>query len=330
VKNTHVPTKLALGMTLALLIMPLDAGAQPTGRMPRIGILSTAPTTAAGRSPFNALRDGLRELGYVEGKNIAFEYRLAGGKYERLPELAADLVRLPVDVIVTDGGDEPARAALNATKTIPIVMGTSSEPVERGLVASLARPGGNVTGFTTLSMELAGKRLQLLKEIVPTATRIGVLWDQTSAPRQFRAVEAAAPSLGVHLESLAVRGPADFEAAFDIAVRQRVGALLQLPSRTLSDHRNTIAERALRHRLPGMFELGYEVTGALASYGARVSDNFRRAAVYVDKILKGARPGDLPIEQPAKFHLVINLRTARALGLTIPPQVLLQATKIIE
>jgi len=317
-------------VTLVLLVMPLAAGAQPAVRIPRIGVLSPAPAAAAGGSPYDAFREGLRELGYVEGKNIVLDFRFAGGKYERLPELAADLVRLQVDVILTDGGNTTARAALNATRTIPIVMGTVNDPVANGLVASLTRPGGNVTGFTFPFVELAGKRLQLLKEMVPAVTRVAVLWDQANGPLQFHAAEAAAPSLGVQLESLPVRGPADLDAAFEAASRHRAGALLQASSRMLSDNRKAIVERALKHRLPGMFEPGFPEAGGLASYGPNVRDNFRRAAVYVDKILQGTRPGDLPVEQPARFYLVINLKTARALGLTIPPSVLVQATKIIE
>lgn len=320
----------ALIVALALVIMPSTAGAQSSGRIPRIGILSPAPTAAGAGRPFDAFREALRELGYVDGKNIILEFRFAGG-YARLAELATDLVRLQVDVIVTDGGDPAARAALKATKTIPIVIGTAGgDPVASGLVTSLARPGGNVTGFMLSYNELAGKRLQLLKEMVPATTRVGVLWDHASASPQFRAAEAAAPSLGVQLVSLPVRKATDLDASFEEASRQRVGALLQLASRMLFDNKKAIVERALKHRLPGMFELGFEEAGALASYGPSVSDNFRRAAVYVDKILKGARPGDLPVEQPAKFHLVINLRTARALRLTIPPSVLVQATNIIE
>lgn len=320
----------ALIVTLVLLLMPIAAGAQPAARIPRIGILSPAPAAAAAGAPFDAFREALRELGYVEGKNIVLEFRFAAG-YARLPELAADLVRLQVDVIVTDGGETTARTALDATRTIPIVMGTTgADPVASGLVASFARPGGNVTGFILTLVELVGKRLQLLKEMVPAVTRVAVLWDPETGLPQFRVAEAAARSLGVQLVSLPVRGPADLDAAFEAASRQRAGALLQLSSRMLFDHRKAIVERALKHRLPGVFELGFEATGALASYGPSVSDNFRRAAVYVDKILKGARPGNLPVEQPAKFYLVINLRTARALGLTIPPSVLLQATSIIE
>ena len=322
--------RLALIVTLVLLLMPPPAGTQPAARIPRVGVLSPAPIAAASASPFSAFREGLRSLGYVEGKDITLEFRLADGNFERLPELAADLVRLQVNVIVTDGGDAVTRVAATATRTIPIVFGTASDPVASGLVTSLARPGGNVTGFLLSYVDLAGKRLQLLKEMVPAVSRVAVLWDASSGDFQFRAAAAAAPSLGVQLESLPVRGPADLDAAFETARRQRSGALLQLASRRLSDSRNAITERALRYRLPGVFELGFADTSALASFGPSVPDNFRRAAVYVDKILKGARPGDLPVEQPATFHLVINLRTAKALGLTIPPSVLLQATRMIE
>lgn len=319
-----------LATTLMLLLVPYAVAAQPITRGPRIGILSPAPIAAASASPFDAFKQALRELGYVEGKNIALEFRLAGGDLNRLHELAADLVRLQVDVIVTDGGDPVARVAAAATKTIPIVMGTSSDPVASGLVASLARPGGNVTGFMLPYVDLAGKRLQLLKEIVPTVSRVAVLWDADSGEPQFRAAAAAAGTLNIHLESLPVRKLADLDAAFETARRQRAEAILQLASRRLSDYKNAIAERTLRSRLPGVFELGFGETGVLASYGSRTADNFRGAALYVDKILKGARPGDLPVEYPRNFYLVVNLRTAKSLGLTVPPTVLLQATRVIE
>jgi putative ABC transport system substrate-binding protein len=320
----------ALIATLVLFFVGFAVGAQPPDRTPRIGVLSLAPAAAVAGPPYDAFREALRDLGYVEGKNITIEFRFADGKYERLPELAADLTRAQVDVIVTDGGGTVARAAVNATKTIPIVMGTTGDdPVASGLVASLARPGGNATGFTLSYVEIAGKRLQLLKEMIPTVTRVAVLWDETG-PSQFRVAETAARSLGVQLVSLTVRGPADFDAAFATASRERAGALLQLASRKLHDNRRAIIDRALRHRLPGMFESGWAEAGALASYGPSVGDNFRRAAVYVDKILKGARPGDLPVQLPTRFDLVINLRTARALGLTVPPSMLLQATRTIE
>jgi putative ABC transport system substrate-binding protein len=315
---------------MIVMLIAGAAAAQPTGRVPRVGVLSPAPAAAASGSPFDGFRDELQKLGYVDGKNIGLEWRFAGGNMTRLTELAGELVRLPVDVIVTDGGNSVARVAAAATRTIPIVMGTASDPVESGLVASLPRPGGNVTGFTLSDANLAGKRLQLLKEILPTVNRVAVLWDADTAESQFRAAAAAAPSLGVQLESLPVRTATDLDAAFDTARRQRAGGLLQLPSRRMFDNRRAIAERALRYRLPGLFELGVEETGALASYGPSVGDNFREAARYVDKILKGARPGDLPVGQPSKFYLVINLKTAKMLGLTVPAPVLLQATRIIE
>ena len=302
--------------------------AQQSAGIPRIGILTLAPVATG--APYDQFREALRGLGYIEGTNITFEFRLTGGKVELLPELAADLVRLKVDVIVTDGGETVTRAAMNATRTIPIVMGTSRDPVAAGLVASLARPGGNVTGFTFRPAELAGKQLQILKEMVPTVSRVAVLLDPDTGPPQLRVAEAAARSLGVQLISLPVRGPADLDAAFETARRQRAGALLQLSSRMLSDNRRAIVERALKQRLPGMGEFGFAETGGLASYGPRVVDNFRRAAVYVDKILKGARPGDLPVEQPTKFELIINLKTAKALGLTIPQSLLLRADEVIQ
>ena len=321
--------RVALILALVLFAYTVAAEAQPMARVPRIGVLSVAPMTAADGPTFNAFREAMRDLGYVEGKTVAIELRLAGG-YERLPALAADLVRVPVDVIVTDGGEPPVRAVMNATKTIPIVMATIGDPVAAGLVASLARPGGNVTGFTLAYPELAAKRLQLVKEIVPAVTRVAVLWDQTMGSLQLGPTEAAARSLGLSLESLPVRGPADIEAAFQTATRKRAGALLQLASRMLSDYKKAIIELASRHRLPGLFELGFEDTDALACYGPQPLDNVRRAAVYVDKILKGAHPADLPVQRPATFYFVVNLRTARTLGLTIPPSVLVQATRIIE
>jgi len=240
----YVMTACRVVISLMLLLVPCSAGAQPTVRIPRVGILSPAPITAASVSPFSDLREALRELGYVEGKNIVLEFRLAGGQTDQLPALAADLVRLPVDVIVTDGGDAVARIVAATTKTIPIVIGTSSDPVANGLVVSLARPGGNVTGFILPYVDLAGKRLQLLKEMVPAVTRVAVLWDADSGDPQFRAAAVAAPTLGVRLESLPVRAPADLDAAFETARRQGAGAMLQLASRRLSDNKKAITERA--------------------------------------------------------------------------------------
>jgi ABC-type uncharacterized transport system substrate-binding protein len=245
-----------LAVMLVLLLLPSSAGAQQATKIPRIGILSPAPVAAASASPFSFFRDALRELGYVEGKNIALEFRLADGQFNQLPALAADLVGLPVDVIVTDGGDAVPRIAAATTRTIPIVMGTSTDPVANGLVASLAQPGGNVTGFILPYVDLAGKRLQILKEIVPGVTRVAVLWDAASGEDQFRATAAAAPTLGVQLESLPVRKLADLDAAFETARRQRAGAVLQLASRRLSDNKTAIAERVLRYRFPGCSSSG--------------------------------------------------------------------------
>jgi putative tryptophan/tyrosine transport system substrate-binding protein len=311
-----------------LIAAPRATEAQQSTGIRRIGILT--PAAVATGPPYEEFREALRGLGYIEGTNIALEFRLAGGKVELLPELAADLVRLKVDVIVTDGGEPSVRAAMNATKTIPIVMGTGPDPVASGLVPSLARPGGNVTGLTLPYADFAGKRLQLLKEAVPRVTRIAVLWDQANATIQFRATEAAARPLGVQLQSLPVRGPADFDGAFEAARRGRVGALLLLASRVLFEHRSAIVDRALKHRLPGLFEPGFAEVGGLMSYGPSVPDNFRRVAVYVDKILKGAKPADLPFEEPSIFRLVINLKTAKALGLTIPPSLLSRADEVIQ
>jgi putative ABC transport system substrate-binding protein len=281
---------LTLAATFVLgVLAPVAAGAQTPDRVPRIGLLTPAPATVAYVSPYDAFRQALAELGHVESRNVIVEFRGAGGDYRRLAELAADLARLPVDVIVTDGGGATARAALTATRTIPIVMGTVGDTDVLGLVKSLARPGGNLTGFVLNYGELAAKRLQLLKEIVPAATRVAVLLDPVTAPSQLRPLEPAARSLRVQLIALPVRGPSDLDVAFETARRERADALLQLASRMLSDNRAAIAERVLKHRLPGMFELGFETTSVLVSYGPRVSDNFRRAAAYVDKILKGAR-----------------------------------------
>jgi putative ABC transport system substrate-binding protein len=258
---TLIRRVVAMLLALGVLAAPLAVEGQPAAKIPRIGVLSPAPIAAASSSPYSDFLAALRELGYVEGKNIALEFRFAGGKYERLPELAADLVRLPVDVIVTDGGTAVARAAQNATRTIPIVMGSvGGDPVADGLVASLARPGGNLTGFTSYTAALAGKRLQLLNEIIPAATRVAVLSDPETAPYQLRVVEVAARSLSVQFVALLVRGLADLDAAFATASRQRADGLLQLSSRMLSDNRTAIAERALKHRLPGVFELGFQHT----------------------------------------------------------------------
>ncbi len=285
------------------------------------------------RGPFHeAFREGLRGLGYVEGKNIAMEYRFAHGKEDRLHELAAELVRLKVDVIVTLSTLD-ALAAQQATRTIPIVMTMSSDPVGTGLVTSLARPGENITGLTTLSPELSGKRLELLKEAVLRLSRVAVLWNAANPDKalEFEQIQVAARSLGLQLQSLQVRGSNDFQGAFRAATTKGAGALLALTDTLTITHQSQIADLAAKSRLPTIHEQReFAEAGGLMAYGPNHSDLSRRSASYVDKILKGAKPSDLPVEQPMRFELVINLRTAKKIGLTIPPEVLVRADKVIK
>lgn len=314
-----------------LLASPLVAQAQPAGKVPRIGFLmSTSPTTIADRVA--AFREGLRELGWVEGTNIAVEYRWAEGKVARLPDLAAELVRLKPEVIVT-AGPTVTHAAREATATIPIVMAFDSDPVGSGFAASLARPGRNITGLSTLAPEISGKQLELLKEIVPKLTRVCVLGtsSQPGTAQAVRGVEAAAATLGVQLQHADVESLKDIETAFRDAAKAHAEAVLAMGSRVLLSHRTRLADLAARNRLPVIYAEGTHVeSGGLISYGVSRRDLYRRAAVYVDKILKGAKPDDLPIEQPTKFELAINLKTAKALRLTIPPSVLLRADRVIQ
>jgi putative ABC transport system substrate-binding protein len=311
------------------------ADAQQPGKVPTIGYLSQSSGSAGPPSPqLTAFLEGLRELGYVEGKNIAIEYRFTEGKNDRLPELAAGLARLKVDIIVTEMG-MAALHAKKATQTIPIVMGVSGDPVSMGLVASLAHPGGNVTGLTDMAPLLSGRRLQLLTEAVPKLTHVGVLWDGGGSPvpdREWAETRAAAQPLKVQLYSLEARGPADLPAAFADAARQHVQAVLLFDVVALSTRTAAarIAELALQNRLPMMFQSPMFAQQGVMSYGVDVLELNRRAATYVDRILKGANPADLPVEQPTKFVLVINLKTAKALGLTIPQSVLIQADRVIE
>jgi putative ABC transport system substrate-binding protein len=312
----------------ALLYAPcFSASAQQPKKVPRIGYLAypSAP-------PDNAFLQGLRDLGYIEGKNIAIEYRFADGKPERLPGLAAELIGLKVDVIVTLG-TPAAVAAKQATLMIPIVMALISDPVGAGLVASLARPGGNVTGLSTVSLDLSGKRLELLKETMPKVSRIAVLYDPNDPAKiaEFKETEVAARPLGVQLQSLEVRSLDEFEAAFKGATRANVGCVLVLPTALSTTHRKRIGELAAKNRLPTIWATSQHMDGGgLMSYGPDYGDLYRRAATYVDKILKGAKPADLPVEQPMKFEFVVNLKTAKQIGLTIPPDVLARATKIIR
>jgi putative ABC transport system substrate-binding protein len=314
------------------LAAPLAAGAQPVGKVSRIGLLSGSSTTASARH-VEAFRQGLRELGWVEGQSIAIEYRFAEGRVDRLPDFAAELVRLKVDVIVA-GPTPGAVAAKNATGTIPIVMTNAADPIELGLIASLARPGGNVTGVTfSVDMDIFSKELELLKETVPKLRRVAMLSNPAN-PGNVRAVEAvkaAARSSGVQLQVLEARGPDDFDGAFAAMANQRVEALLVVADSMLALHRVRLADLAAKNRLPSMYGLREEVeAGGLMSYGPSFAANYRRAAGFVDRILKGAKPADLPVEQPTKFELVINLKTARALSLTIPQSLLLRADQVIE
>jgi len=317
-------------LTTALLSIAPFLWAQQPGKIPRIGFLHTGSAFTSSTN-VQAFRQGLRELGYVEEKNIVIEYRWAEGKFDRLPDLAAELVRLKVDVIVTAGGTPAIQATKQATTTIPIIFPTAGDPVASGLVASLARPGGNITGVTILSPELSGKRLELLKEALPRISRVAVFLDPRQPPQAFKETQTAGQSLGLKLQSLEVRDATDVENAFSAMSRERADALITLPHPFLTVHRRRILELAAKSRLPGLHEnADWVEAGGLMSYGPDHRDNFRRAATYVDKILKGAKPADLPVEQPRKFEFVINLKTAKQMGLTIPPNVLVRADKVIK
>jgi putative tryptophan/tyrosine transport system substrate-binding protein len=319
-----------------LLAAPLAAKAQQAAKIARIGYLSSNLAT----SPHlrEAFRQGLRDLGYVEGRNLVIEDRDAEGKVERLPALAAELVALKVDIIVTEAGSTVVPvAAKQATRTIPIVFASAADPVGRGLVTSLGRPGGNVTGLASLNAELVGKRVELLTQAVPEIRQVAVLWlpggalGERTEKQMLTGAEVAARRLGVRLQFVEARDPADFDRAFSDMTRARPGALTLLPSNMFRREQRRLVDLAERHRLPTVY-FGREFVdaGGLMSYAAPLTDLCRRAATYVDKILKGAKPGDLPVEQPTKFELVINLKTAKALGLTIPPSLLQRADQVIE
>jgi len=316
-----------------LLAAPLAAEAQQAAKIPRIGYL--AGDLAGGPHLPEAFRQGLRDLGYVEGRNVVIEYRDAEGKLERLPALAAELVALKVDVIVVPGLLH-VLAAKQATRTLPIVFAAVADPVTDGLVTSLARPGGNVTGLSGLAPELVGKRLELLTQAVPGVTRVAVLWQpggqgERTEKDLLKEAEVAAQALGVRLQVVEARGPADFDRAFSDMTRARAGALTVLGTTMFIIERRRLVDLAAKNRLPAVYGLrDYVDAGGLMAYGPNTADLFRRAATYVDKILKGTKPGDLPVEQPTKFELVINLKTAKALGLTIPPSVLGRADHIVE
>jgi putative ABC transport system substrate-binding protein len=322
-------------LSILFVVVPLAvaviAEAQQPAKIPRIGFLITSsPSTIAPR--MDAFRQGLRELGYVEGKNIVIERRHADGKSDRLPALAVELVNLKVDVIVTSG-PTATRPAKEATSSIPIVMTFDDDPVGSGFVASLARPGGNITGLSTLSPEISGKQLELLKEIVPRLGRVAVIGTSTrqGTSQTLKEMELAAGVLGVKLQYLDIQSPKDIETAFRVASKERADAVLVLQSPVLYSQRVQIADLALKSRLPVISSRREFVEdGGLMSYGVSTFDLDRRAATYVDKILKGAKPADLPVEQPTKFELIINLKAANQIGLTIPPNVLARADKVIK
>jgi putative ABC transport system substrate-binding protein len=324
--------KFMAAMAGGLLAAPLAARAQQPGKVYRIGLLEYSTPDAARQAWWIVFRQRMRELGYVEGQNITFEPRWAQDDDDRLSKLAAELVGLKMDVIVT-ASSTSALAAKRATMTIPIVMATGSDPVALGLVASLRQPGGNVTGMTTINRELAAKRLELLRIVAPRASRIAILRDEANPASRLAVdgTEAAAKTVGFTIHSISVRSPAEIEAALATVARGRAGALSIVPSPMFFFHRKRLADLAMKHRLPTIVGVReYVEAGCLVSYGVHNTDLFRGAAVYVDKILKGAKPGDLPIEQPTKFELVINLKTAKALGLTIPQSLLSRADEVIQ
>jgi putative ABC transport system substrate-binding protein len=320
-----------LAICAVLLVLSFLAEAQQPKKVPRIGFLSSRSADAE-KSRLAAFQQGLRGLGYEEGKNILIEQRYAEGNFDRLPELAAELVRLNVDVLVTTG-TPAAHAAKDATKTIPIVIGNAGDPVGTGLVASLARPGGNITGLSVMAPELSANRLELLKEIVPRLSRVAVILNPANPvnPPQLKETQAASPASGVTVVSFEVRGPEDIDGAFSTIRKERAGALIVFADPVLNTHQTRITELAAKTRLPAVYsERGYVDAGGLMSYGTNFDDLYRHAAIYVDKILKGAKPADLPVEQPTKFELVINLKAAKQIGLTIPQSVLYRADKVIK
>lgn len=307
------------------------ARAQAPATVRRIGLLSSfSPSDTA--LWHQAFRLGLRDLGWVEGKNVSIEYRYAEGKIDRLPDIAADLVRLKVDVIVASVPTD-AVAAQKATRAIPIVMAVAADPVGMGLVESLARPGGNVTGLSNMAVELVGKRLELLTEMVSKLSRVAVLWNPQGAAStlSWKELQLPARQLRIELHSLEVRSPDDFDQAFEAATRARVGALFIIPDQVVIANLQRIAGLAAKSRLPSIFQFSeFADAGGLVTYGPDRADLFRRAATFVDKILKGSKPGDLPVEQATRFELVVNMKTAKALGITIPQSILIRADRVIE
>jgi putative ABC transport system substrate-binding protein len=327
-----VVSKSAFCLALCAMLFALCGGVEAQqAKVHRIGVLTARSPSDSG--PWHrAFREGLHDLGWIEGKNIAIEYRYAQGNRERLPDLAAELLHLKVEVVVVVSV-HAGRAIQQINKAIPIVMASAADPVQLGLIASLARPGSNITGLSEITPEMAGKRLELLKEMVPKLSRVAILWNPGNDASALSWKEAQSPArqLGLDLHSLEARTPKDFDKAFEKATKARAGALAVMPAQLFGANLKRIADLAANSRLPSIWHLSEFVdSGGLAAYGPDRSDQFRRAAIYVDKILKGAKPGDLPVEQPTKFELVINLKTAKQIGLTIPPNVLARADKVIK
>jgi putative ABC transport system substrate-binding protein len=324
--------KLVLFALGFLLMLTSPAWAQQPIKAPRIGVLVISSRSAA-LTRIEAFQVGLQELGYAAGKDIIVEYRYGEGKSARLPPLASELVHLKIDVLVAGGGDQVALAAMKAAGTIPIVMTNVADPVRSGFVASLARPGGNVTGLMSATYDLSGKRLELLKETLPKLSEIAILYDPRDPAKvtEVKELQPTARSLGFQLQRLEARNPEDFENLFKTALRGRAGALIVLPTTITNTHRKAISELAAGNRLPAIYpDRDFVDAGGLMSYGPNYADLFRRAASYVDKILKGTKAADLPIQQPTKFELMINLKAAKQIGLTIPPNVLARADKVIK
>jgi putative tryptophan/tyrosine transport system substrate-binding protein len=325
-------TRLIIALALGLFLGSCSVNAQPSTNIPRVGILCDETPALASKLFEPALAEGLRDLGWVEGHNITFERRYAAEKYESLPSLAAELVQLHPDVILAIGTGA-ARAAKATTQTIPIIFARAGDPIGSGLVSSLARPGGNLTGLSIQYVDIDGKRLQLLMTAVPGAKRVGALWDpnfSTAAP-ELRVYQVAARALNLELIPVEARGPEDFAPALQAVVQQHAGALVVVPAITFTEHSQPLLDLTAKARLPAVFyRREFVDAGGLMSYGPNLTEMYRRAAAYLDKVLKGAKPADLPVEQPTKFELVINLKTAKSLGLAIPPFLLAQADQVIE
>ena len=327
-------TMFAVGLALSLgsISLPFVAGAQQPAKVWRIGYLTASARPSDGAPPA-ALRQALAELGYVDGQNVIYVGRWAEGRSERLPALAAELIGLNVDLIIAFGGGTSAEAAKKATSTIPIVFVGAGDPVGVGLIASLSRPGGNITGISAQATELSAKRLEFLKEVVPSAERVAVLWnaDDRSMTLRYQEIERAARVLRVTVQPLGVREPEDFELAFSAMTRERPDAILLVTDALTILNRKRVIDFAGVHSIPAMYEYGFLVRdGGLMSYGPDLDDSLRRAAVYADRILKGSKPSDLPVEQPTRYYLLVNVKTAKALGLTIPQALLLRADEVIQ